>query len=262
MIVTPALIREQVLDMITKTGASHIGACFSIVDILWVLYFKCLRVNPENPLCNERDIFLLSKAHASAALYAVLAYKGFFSLERLQQYYIDNGFLPGHLDKSIPGVEASLGSLGHGLAIGVGMALARYQENKGAQVFVLIGDGECNEGSIWEAAMIAGHLELPNLTVIIDFNKIQSLGHMKEVIDQSNLAERWRSFGWNALEVDGHDVLALELALKWESKKPKAIIAHTIKGKGVSFMEHQLAWHYKSPNPEEYAQAIQEIQKI
>lgn len=240
--------------------SSHVGSCLSIVDILTVLYFKVMNVDPADPSKKDRDRFILSKGHGSAALYATLAEKGFFSKELLEKFYIDGGVLPGHLDKdSVPGIEVSSGSLGHGLSIGVGMSIANRQEKSPAQVFVLLGDGECNEGSVWEAAMLAATLKLGNLTAIVDFNKLQGFGRTNDVIDQSNLAERWRSFGWESYEVDGHDQEELEAVLLLPHSGPKAVIAHTIKGKGVSFMENRLEWHYKSPDSAQLSCAVGEL---
>ncbi|MCE2928065.1 MAG: transketolase, partial [Candidatus Caenarcaniphilales bacterium] len=257
-----ANIRKSVLQMVHQAKSSHVGAAFSIVEILYVLYFKHMNIDPKTPAKADRDRFILSKAHASAALYSTLAHRGFFPLEYLMTYCINNGKLPGHLDKdAVPGVEISAGSLGHGLPIAVGMALADKKKNNGAKVYCIVGDGECNEGSIWEAAMLAASLKLDNLTVIIDYNKIQSFGNTNEIIDQSNIAERWSAFGFEAYELlDGHDIQALEKLFENKSEKPKAIIAHTTKGKGVSFMENKLAWHYKSPNDEELKTAIEELE--
>lgn len=240
--------------------ASHVGSCLSIADILYALYFKILKVDPSNPQKYDRDKFILSKGHGSAALYATLAERGFFPKEYLDQFYLDGGILPGHVDMTVaPGLEVSAGSLGHGLSIGVGMAIANKQMNNPGRIYVLLGDGECNEGSVWEAIMLASHLKLWNLTAIVDFNKLQGFGRTKEIISQENLAEKWRVFGWEAYEVDGHDVDELALEFNKPHNRPKVIIAHTIKGKGVSFMENKLEWHYKSPNDEEYRIALGEL---
>ncbi|WP_408967372.1 transketolase [Oryzomonas sp.] len=241
--------------------ASHVGSCLSIAEILYTLYFRILRVDPGNPNLANRDIFILSKGHGSAALYATLAERGFYPKAYLDKYYIDGGLLPGHLDKeAVPGVEVSSGSLGHGLSIGIGMAIARRTALDSGRVFVLLGDGECNEGSVWEAAMLAGTLKLENLTAIVDFNKLQSFGKTNEVIDQRNMAARWAAFGWDAHDVEGHDVAALEQVFSAPQQGPKMIVAHTVKGKSVSFMEDRLEWHYKSPNDEQYVQAIKELE--
>lgn len=240
--------------------SSHVGSCLSIVDILTVLYFRIMNVDPADPSKKHRDRFILSKGHGSAALYAILAEKGFFPKELLEKFYIDGGVLPGHLDRdSVPGIEVSSGSLGHGLSIGVGMSIASRQEKSPAQVYVLLGDGECNEGSVWEAVMLAATLKLGNLTAIVDFNKLQGFGRTNDVIDQTNMAERWRSFGWESYEVDGHDQEALAAVLKLPHSGPKAVIAHTIKGKGVSFMENRLEWHYKSPDSAQLNCAVSEL---
>lgn len=242
------------------SNSSHIGSCFSIVDILYVLYFKVMNVDPKDCKKIDRDKFILSKGHGSAALYATLAEKGFFEKEYLKKYYIDDGILPGHLDmQAVPGIESSAGSLGHGLSIGLGMALAnRIDQNEG-HIYILLGDGECNEGSIWEAVMLASTITVTNLTVIVDYNKLQSLGRTNEVINQKNMAKRWEAFGWDVFEVDGHDLDELERVFKIRVTGPKVVIAHTVKGKGVSFMEDRLEWHYKSPNAQQYISALEEL---
>lgn len=241
--------------------SSHVGSCLSIADILYTLYFKVLNIDPKDTLKADRDKFILSKGHGSAAIYATLAERGFFPKDYLDKFYIDGGILPGHLDmEAVPGVEASAGSLGHGLSIGAGMAVANRQMNNPGRVFVLLGDGECNEGSVWEAVMLASTIKLSNLTAIIDYNKLQSFGRTNEVIDQKNMAERWKSFGWEVYEVSGHNLDELEKTFRLPQTGPKVVIAHTVKGKGVSFMEDRLEWHYKSPNDEQYAQAIKELE--
>lgn len=253
-------IRRHLVTMTHQSRSSHIGSCFSIVDALTVLYFKILNVDPANPKKEDRDRFILSKAHGSAALYSVLAERGFFDRSLLQKYYVDGGVLPGHLDQTVaPGVETSGGSLGHGLSLGIGMALSNSRTGNAGRVFVLLGDGECNEGSIWEGAMIAPQLNLHNLTVLIDYNKIQGLGQTDEILNQKNMKDRWSAFGWDAVEIDGHDLALLEKTLASDSAKPRAIVLHTIKGKGVSFMENQLLWHYRSPTKEELQKAFEEL---
>lgn len=247
--------------MTCYSHSSHIGSCLSIADILYVLYFKVLNVDPEHPQKPDRDKFILSKGHGSAALYATLAERGFFTKDYLNRFHIDDGVLPGHLDReAVPGVEASAGSLGHGLSIGIGMAVANRQTRNPGKVVVLLGDGECNEGSVWEGVMLAATLKLTNLTAIIDYNKLQSFGRTNEVINQENMAERWKVFGWEAYEVNGHDLRELEEVLRAPQAAPKAVIAHTVKGKGVSFMEDRLEWHYKSPTREQYEQACRELE--
>jgi len=255
-------IRRHVLHMTHRSGSSHVGSCFSIVEALTILFFKLLNVDPKNPQKAYRDYFLLSKAHASAALYATLAEKGFYSKEILDRYYVDGGLLPGHLDqKAVPGLENTGGSLGHALSLGSGIAHSLKLEGRNSQkVYVLLGDGECNEGSVWEAAMLASHLKLSNLCVLVDFNKIQSYGNTHDVIDQRALAERWAAFGFETQNIEkGHDFTLLHNALQAKSDRPQALILHTVKGKGVSFMENQLAWHYKSPSDAQLKQALEEL---
>jgi transketolase len=187
--------------------------------------------------------------------------RGFFEPHYLEKYYIDDGILPGHLDKlSAPGIEYSTGSLGHGFPVSIGMAISNRQTRNKGRIFVLIGDGECNEGSIWEGAMLASHLKLTNLTAIIDYNKIQSFGRTNEVINQEPIVDRWNSFGWDVFEVNGHDFENLIKAFESPQKGPKIIIAHSVKGKGISFMEDRLEWHYNSPSIEQYKQAIAELE--
>ena len=255
-------IRKHVLKMMYISKSSHIGGCFSVVEILVTLYFKILNINPKEPNDPNRDRLLLSKAHSSPTLYAILAELGFFPRDFLDTYYLDGGKLPGHLDKeSVPGIEHSMGSLGHGLSVGAGIAISNLRIGNPGRVFVILGDGECNEGSVWEAAMFASHHKLSNLTVVIDYNKIQSFGATNEVINQEPIVERWKSFGWKVLEINGHnhDELLDAFNVKHENS-PKMIIAHTVKGKGVSFMENSLDWHYKSPNDEQYEKALKELE--
>lgn len=253
-------IRAHVLYMTHRANASHVGTCLSMADILAVLYGGILQVNPIRPNWPDRDRFILSKGHGCAALYAVLAERGFFPKEWLETYCQDGGKLPGHITShGIPGVEVSTGSLGHGLSIGCGMALAGKHDGRPYRVFVLLSDGECDEGSTWEAALFAPHHHLDNLIAIIDYNKIQSFGTVKEALDLEPLVGKWRAFGWAVQEIDGHNLEEIGDALlkvPFESRRPSCIIAHTIKGKGVSFMENQLAWHYKSPNAEQLRQAL------
>ena len=255
-------IRSHILKMVYESQASHVGPCFSAVEILVTLYSKIMNIHPQNYSDKNRDRFLLSKAHASAALYAILAEFGFFPIENLQKYYLNDGILPGHLDKQTsPGIEFSFGSLGHGLPVGVGMALGNRVSKNPGNIFVLLGDGECDEGSIWEAAMFAGQQKLSNITAIVDYNKLQNFGKTNEIINLEPFASKWNSFGWDAHEVDGHNFNELQYVLNKKTNKPKAVIAHTIKGKGVSFMENKLEWHYKSPNKEQYEQALNELLK-
>ena len=254
-------IRAHALRMVHRANASHIGTCLSIADLLAVLYGNVLHVNPAQRDLPDRDRFILSKGHGAAALYAALAERGFFPLDWLQTYCQNGARLAGHVTYGVPGVEVSTGSLGHGLSIGCGMALAGKREKRPYRVFVMLSDGECDEGSIWEAALFAPHHHLDNLIAIVDYNKIQSFGAVKDVLDLEPLADKWRAFRWTAREIDGHDHSQIEQTLAqvpFEPGKPSVIIAHTIKGKGVSFMENQLAWHYRSPNSEQLTLALAE----
>jgi len=256
-------IRIKILEMVFNSQTSHIGSAFSIVDILTVLYFNILSIDPRNPWAEDRDRFILSKGHAAAALYATLALRGFFHEDILNKYCINGGLLPGHSTKDcVPGVEASTGSLGHGLSMGIGMAIAGKFDKKDFRVFVLLSDGECNEGTVWEAAMFASHHRLDNLIAIVDYNGLQAFGPTKEVLDLEPFANKWISFGWECREIDGHDFLEIQDTLNivpFSKNKPSIIIAKTIKGKGVSFMENKLAWHYKSPSKDQYKLALEEL---
>jgi transketolase len=241
--------------------ASHIGGCFSMADIVAVLYGGVMRFDPAKPNWPERDRFIQSKGHAAAILYAALAETGFFPTDWLSTYSADGSKLGGHVTgHGVPGVEFSSGSLGHGLSVACGMALALRADKKFSRVFALLSDGECDEGSIWEAALFAGHHKLDNLVAIIDYNKIQSFGSVAEVLDLEPFADKWRAAKWFVTEIDGHDHKALHKHLsRSEPGKPNMVIAHTVKGKGVSFMENQLAWHYRSVNDEQLTQALAEI---
>jgi transketolase len=257
-------IRQHVLKMVHRARSSHVGSSFSIADLLSVLYSRVLRIDPQRPDWPERDRFILSKGHACAAIYAVLAEKNFFPVEWLDTYYQNGSHLAGHIThRNIPGTEVSTGSLGHGLSIAAGMALAARHDERSYRVFALLSDGECDEGSTWEAALFIPHHQLDNLVVIVDYNKIQSFGTVKEVLDLEPLADKWRSFGWATLEIDGHDFRQIETALlnvPIKQGQPSCIIAHTVKGKGVSFMENRLAWHYRSPDDNELQQALAELE--
>jgi len=257
-------IRKKSLIMTAKANASHIGSSLSMADILAILYGRVLRVDPRDPAWPERDRFILSKGHGCAALYSALALRGYFPEEWLDSYYQNGGHLPGHAThKGIPGIEVSTGSLGHGLPLAVGMALAAKRDGKSHRVFVVLSDGECDEGSNWEAALLAPQLKLDNLVVIVDYNKIQSLGNVKDVIDLDPLVDKWRAFRWATRELDGHDLAALDSALgalPCEPDRPTCIIAHTIKGKGVSFMEGKLLFHYTPPRGDELPRALAEVE--
>ena len=258
-------IRIHSLKMTNRGGSSHIGAALSIADILAVLYGSILNVDPTNPRLSSRDRFILSKGHAGSAVYAVLSETGFFNIEQLKTHYQDGSVLSGHVShKGIPGVELSTGSLGHGLSVGAGMALAGKINKKDYRVFVLLSDGECDEGSNWESILFAAHHKLNNLVAIIDYNKIQSLAPVSETIELEPFIDKWKSFNWAAKEVNGHDDAQLKDVLTKipiSENKPSAIIAHTTKGKGVSFMENKVLWHYRCPKGDEFIAALKELEK-
>jgi transketolase len=228
----------------------HIGSTFSLVEMLRVLYDDILRYRPLEPGWPDRDRCILSKGHGCIALYALLAEKGFFPKEELLHFCAYDGMLGGHPDaRKIPGIETSTGSLGHGLAFGVGMALDAKSRGREHRVFVVTGDGECNEGAVWEAALCAGKHHLDNLTVLVDYNHMQSYGAVADVQPLEPFADKWRAFGFSANEVDGHDVVALREALEhvpFERGKPSALLCHTVKGKGFAFAENQAGWHHKA----------------
>ncbi|MFC1920710.1 transketolase [Chloroflexota bacterium] len=255
-------IRSHALRMTHRAGSSHIGGCLSVADLLAVLYGSIIHIDPSRPDLPDRDRFVLSKGHAAAAIYAVLAERGFFPPDWLDTFYLNGSHLPGHITKGVPGVEVSAGSLGHGLPISCGMALAGKCDGSSYRVFTIMSDGECDEGSTWEAALFAPHHHLDNLTAIVDYNKIQSFGTVQEVLDLSPLADKWQAFGWAVREIDGHNIEEIEeslLNVPFEKGKPSCIIANTVKGKGISFMENKLAWHYLPPGDEELRQALSEL---
>lgn len=252
-------LRRTIVRMLAAGRRGHLGAAFSLVEILRVLYDDILRYRPEEPRWVGRDRFILSKGHGCLALYPLLAEKGFFPSEELWKFCKSDGLLGGHPEHRIPGVEASTGSLGHGLSIGIGFALNARYEKADHRVFVVIGDGESNEGSVWEAALSAGKHRLNSLTVIVDYNKHQSYGAVAEVQELEPLADKWESFGFAVTQVDGHDVEALRHTfsrLPLDQTKPSAIICHTIKGKGIGFTENNMQWHHKSGIKDEEIQAL------
>jgi len=257
-------LRIRVLHMIVAAKSSHIGTAYSAIELLVALYFRVLRIDPARPRADDRDRFILSKGHAAAALYATLMERGFFSEALLAGYYQDGGVLPGHADvHGVPGVEVAAGSLGHGLAIAAGMALAAQRDASDRRVFALLSDGECDEGSIWEAALFAAARGLDNLVAIVDYNKLQGMGFVSDVIGLEPLAAKWEAFGWGVREIDGHDLPQIEATLRdapFTPGKPSMIIAHTVKGKGVSFMENALLWHYRTPDADEYRAALAELE--
>lgn len=258
-------IRINALNMTSRGGGSHIGSVLSIADIVAQLYGGVLKVDPARPDWAERDRFILSKGHAGAAIYAALAERGFFSTERLKDHYQDGSVLSGHVShKGVPGVEFSTGSLGHGLPVGAGMAYGAQLDGRTHRVVVLLSDGECDEGSNWEAILFAAHHKLARLLAIVDYNKIQSLDTVARTLGLEPFADKWRSFGWRVLECDGHDHAALNAALTTAPDaegKPTVLLAHTTKGKGVSFMEHQVLWHYRSAKGDEFNAALKELEQ-
>ncbi len=257
-------IRTHALRMTSRGGSSHIASILSMADIIAVLYGQILNVDPKNPKWEKRDRFILSKGHAGAGVYAALAERGFFPVEKLQTHYQDGSDLSGHVShKGIPGVELSTGSLGHGLSVASGMALSGKLNGENHRVFCVMSDGECDEGSVWEAILFAPHHKLDNLVCIIDYNKIQSLASVSETLELEPFADKWRSFGWSVAEVDGHNHEALIEAIgdaPFAEDKPTCVIAHTTKGKGVSFMEKSVLWHYRTAKGEEFEKALEELE--
>jgi transketolase len=247
-----AELRVQVLELSHQAKAAHLASALSCIDILAVLYESILAFDPSNPNWPDRDRFILSKGHAAAALYAVLARQGVLDSSQLATYGKANSLLEEHPSPKLPGVEAATGSLGHGLPIANGIAIASRIQKKSFRVFALLSDGECNEGSVWEAAMFAARHKLSNLCAIVDFNKWQATGRSQEVLALDPLADKWRAFGWAVEEVDGHDHRQLESKLLAKAGQlPRMFIAHTVKGKGISFMEDDNNWHYRVPTREE-----------
>lgn len=256
-------VREDIIDEVYYAKSGHPGGSLSITDILTVLYFKEMNINPENPNWEERDRFVLSKGHCSPALYSCLANRGFFPVEDLKTFRDIHSYLQGHPDKNkVPGVDMTTGSLGQGLSVANGMAIAGKMDKKGYRVYCVLGDGEIEEGQIWEAAMAANKYKLDNLCVIVDNNNLQIDGTIEEVMSSYPIDEKFRSFGFQVININGHDIeeiiKAFEVARNVKGK-PTCIIAKTIKGKGVAFMENQAGWHGKAPNEEQYKQAIEEL---
>ena len=258
-------IRKSIIQEVYYGKSGHIGGSLSIADIITVLYFDEMKIDPQNPNMENRDRFVLSKGHCSPALYAALAYRGFFNIEELKTFRNINSNLQGHPDKkNVPGVDMSTGSLGQGLSIANGMALAGKIDKKDYRVYCILGDGEIEEGQIWEAAMTANKYKLDNLCVIVDNNNLQIDGTIEEVMSSYPIDQKFRSFGFEIIKIDGHDINeilnAFEVA-KNIKNRPTCIIAKTIKGKGVSFMENKAEWHDKSPNEEQYNKAMEELNK-
>lgn len=256
--VTGAAIRRIVLEQSKRANVGHIGSCLSIADIVAALYSGAVDVS--DPADADRDRMILSKGHAALALYAALHLRGWLSGDELDTFCGDGSRLGVHPENFLPAVDFSTGSLGQGLAMGAGAALAARSQGSSRRVYVLMSDAECNEGSVWEAAMFAAHHRLANLVAIIDLNGQQALGSTNDVLDMAPMAERWRAFGWDAPVVDGHDIGALSVGLSgFGQAKPRVVIARTVFGKGVSFMEGQLRWHYMPMSDGEYAQALEEV---
>ncbi len=258
-------IRRHGVEMTHLSGGSHLGAILSVADIMGVLYSDILNVNPQNPDDENRDRFILSKGHAGAAVYAALAESGFFDVSELVTHYQNASRLSGHVSHYVPGVDFSTGSLGHGLSVATGMAYAALKDHKQYKVYAVLGDGECDEGSVWEAALFASHVGVKNLTAIVDHNKMQSMDFCDKTLNLGNFESKWEAFGWNVLSINGNDHNELKAAFekKFDNNKPKVIIANTVKGFGIPFMENDILWHYRFPHDGwEYDLAVNELHKI
>ena len=260
------LIRRNGLEMTHLSRGSHIGSVLSVAEIIAVLYARVLNVDPKEPKKPDRDRLILSKGHAGSAVYAALAETGFFPVEQLKTHYANGSILSGHVShKGVPGVEVSTGSLGHGLGVGTGMALGAKMDGAQWRTYVVLGDGECDEGSVWEAALQAAQYKLDRLIAVVDYNHMQSLATVDETLRLEPFEQKWKDFGWNAESVNGHDTEALRAAFERVkgnagSGKPSVILAHTVKGKGVSFMENTILWHYRTPQGAEYEAALKELE--
>jgi len=257
-------IRKWVIESVYQAGSGHPGGSLSIADMMACLYFHEMRHNPKNPAWEDRDRLVLSKGHAAPALYAALALAGYFDVEELKNLRKIGHFLQGHpCMKKVPGVDMSTGSLGHGLGAGVGMALAAKLDKRDYRVFVILGDGEIQEGTVWEAANAASHYKLDNLIAILDRNKLQIDGPTEEIMHLEPIAWRWQAFGWEVVEIDGHDIEEILHTFHEirHNEKPTLIIANTVKGKGVSFMEGTLSFHGKPPSEEQYIRAMSELEQ-
>ncbi len=257
-------IRKDIIRMICAAKAGHPGGSLSAADIVTALYFFVLNIDPKNPQWEDRDRFILSKGHSCPVLYAALAERGYFALDQLETLRKFGSILQGHPDMNkTPGVDMTAGSLGNGLSIGVGMALAAKWKKKSYKVYVLLGDGEIQEGMVWEAAMAAASFELDNIVAIVDYNGLQINGWVNDIMKLNPLSDKWRAFNWSVMEIDGHNMRDILGAFQKAEKMrgPVAIIAHTVKGKGVSFMENVCEWHGKAPSAEQAASAIEELSK-
>lgn len=259
-------LRKEILTMIYNAQSGHPGGSLSAIDMLVGLYYYKLRIDPKNPLWADRDRFVLSKGHCSPAIYAVLADKGYFPKSEIGGFRKINHMLQGHPELNTPGIDFAGGALGQGLSFALGIALASRLDKKKCNIYAMIGDGESQEGAIWEASMAAAFHKADNLIIILDKNQVQQTGKTKDIMDIGGAAAKWKAFGFNVIEINGHDmqqiVSALDKASKLENKKPTIIISNTVKGKGVSFMELNHKFHGKAPNDEEYRKAMEEIEKI
>lgn len=257
-------LRARSIEVSRQAGAAHVASCLSISEVLAVLFNDVLKGPglPRDTAREDRDLFILSKGQAAAAVYIILNYFGMLSDAELSGFNTDGSALIGQISHDVPGVDVSTGSLGHGLPIGCGIALAAKRDDRPTRVFVLVGDGECNEGTIWESALIGTQQKLDNLVVVLDNNRMMSMGQTDDVLSVMPLKEKWEAFGWAVREADGHDITGLRSCfaqIPWEPGKPNCIIANTVKGKGVSFMEHTVQWHYKVPQGAEFDAAMAEV---
>jgi len=255
-------VRARAVIMTNLCHSGHVGSSLSMADLLVVLFEKILRLNPQKPEWPGRDRFILSKGHAAAGVYAIMAEKGFFPKGWMKTYYCDGGKLCGHISHHVPGVEFSTGSLGHGLPVAVGMSLAAGYAKAGHRIFVLMSDGDCNEGSTWEAIMFAAQHKLDNLIAIVDYNRIQALGKAEDIINLEPFSKKLEDFGWAVKEIDGHNFKQIEEALSvipFEKLKPSFVIARTVKGKGISYMENTVASHYRCVDDENISAALEEL---
>lgn len=259
-------VRRKIVEMICRGGSGHLGGAMSCVEMLVTLYFEILNLNPHNPFWDERDRFILSAGHKCLTLYATMALRGFFDEEELFSYGTMDSSFPGHPDRhELPGIEANTGSLGHGLAIGVGMALTGKMDGKDWKVYVLLGDGEIEEGAVWESAAAASHYKLDNLVAIVDKNKLQLQGPTREVMNMDPLGDKWKAFGWQVREIDGHsfdEIFSALSGISFKKESPAVIISHTVKGKGLSFAENVSTFHQWKPDSEECERAMAEIKKL
>lgn len=259
-------LRKEIIAMIYNAKSGHPGGSLSAIDMLVGLYYYKLKIEPKNPLWEERDRFILSKGHCSPAIYTVLADRGFFPKSELSGYRMIGRVLQGHPELTTPGIDFAGGALGQGICFALGIALACKLDKRSCKIYAMIGDGEAQEGSVWESSMAASFYKLDNFIVILDKNQVQQTGKVEDVMDIGNALLKWKAFGWNVIDINGHDMLqiikALDKASKMKNKKPTLIISNTVKGKGVSFMELNNKFHGKAPNDEEYKKAIEDIEKI